>query len=380
MLTRPAKYVLCTVIMNGLQSDCETIVGFCYSGDDLIDTPNDWNGQNASCSNFDKILHEKWKKAEDSGILKYTLSDCEYKVLSGDISDESASYVAQLNPQRGFNRRKREAFDSMNQKFSPNQFNFTKIKNNEILFNLKPGDDTAVGIYKKNNHIDATDHSNDNLVAVNISPIDNCHVLVIPSCSTCQPQRLTTISLLMAMDVVQLSSRPDFRVGFNSLYAWASVNHLHYHAMLFNFKLFIDDLDSSTLLQDHCFIIEKSYMNLGFLFHVPMDALKRIEVAKQVVSITEMFHKREVPYNIEITRSTKSNIDTRIFLWPRKSMKDLTPSPCFDVACVDLGGQIKIKKKTEFTSLTFAKAKKVLMEAGLDRTDFMQLIDEIKNM
>lgn len=139
-----------------------------------------------------------------SGVLKYKLVDCTYRVLKGDQAP-NVKYVAQLNPQRGFNRRKREPFEDMNQQFSDQQFNFTKIRENEILINLKPGQDTAYAMYKNQTDLQYTD---DNIVAVNISPIDHCHILLIPNCSMRHPQRLSIASLLLAMDLAQLGFAP----------------------------------------------------------------------------------------------------------------------------------------------------------------------------
>ena len=119
------------------------------------------------------------------------------------LDDDSVQFVAQLNTQRGFNRRKRESFDSMNALFSKDQFNFTKIKPNEILFSLRPGLDTAVSIF------DSSFSSRvDHMIAVNVSPIDDCHVLMIPELNSCINQKMTITSLLMAFDLVQLSGHP----------------------------------------------------------------------------------------------------------------------------------------------------------------------------
>lgn len=99
-----------------------------------------------------------------------------------------------------------------------------------------------------------------------------------------------------------------------------------------------------------------------------------------MVDITNLFHEKKIPYNVAITRSTQSKLGTRAFLWPRKSTKHLDPSPCFDVACVEVGGQFPIKTKAEFDSLTFDKAKEILTKAGLDHADFMKIVDDIKKL
>lgn len=132
-------------------------------------------------------------------MFKYTLEGCRYKILS----ENSLQFVAQLNAQRGFNRRKHELFDSMNAAFSDGQFNFSKIKNTEKLFVLCPGKSTALGKFYTNFSI-----LKDHVISINVSPIDNCHVLLVPELSNGLFQKLTLTSLLLAFDLIQLSTHP----------------------------------------------------------------------------------------------------------------------------------------------------------------------------
>ena len=52
--------------------------------------------------------------------------------------------VAEFNPNRGFNKRKREAVKTINQAFDSQKFNFNKIADSEILFKLDP-DSNMIG-------------------------------------------------------------------------------------------------------------------------------------------------------------------------------------------------------------------------------------------
>ena len=66
---------------------------------------------------------------------------------------------------------------------------------------------------------------------VNVSPLTPGHFILVPFVRSRLPQVLTADALLLALVLVQASRRPDFRVTFNSLGAWASVNHLHLHGV-----------------------------------------------------------------------------------------------------------------------------------------------------
>ena len=139
-------------------------------------------------------------------MFKYTLEECQYKLLR---NGRAIPFVAQLNTQRGFNRRKHELFDTMNTPFQEKQFNFTKIKSKEVLFFLRPDEKTTVATYSKKFCA-----RNDHAVVVNVSPIDHCHILLIPELNKCRNQKMTVAALLLAFDLVQLSGHPgkDFKI------------------------------------------------------------------------------------------------------------------------------------------------------------------------
>lgn len=61
-----------------------------------------------------------------------------------------------------------------------------------------------------------------------MSPIEYGHVLLVPRVLDCLPQRLDTDSLLLALHFAHEADNPYLRVGYNSLGAFATINHLHF--------------------------------------------------------------------------------------------------------------------------------------------------------
>lgn len=61
-----------------------------------------------------------------------------------------------------------------------------------------------------------------------VSPIEYGHVLLIPRVLDCLPQKIDRDSLLLAVHLAKEASDPYFRVGYNSLGAFATINHLHF--------------------------------------------------------------------------------------------------------------------------------------------------------
>lgn len=74
------------------------------------------------------------------------------------------------------------------------------------------------------------ENNDDSLIIINNSPIEIGHILLVPNCKENLNQVATLDSIRKAIDTLLLSNSNNFIVGFNSLCALASVNHLHFHA------------------------------------------------------------------------------------------------------------------------------------------------------
>lgn len=66
-----------------------------------------------------------------------------------------------------------------------------------------------------------------------MSPIEYGHVLLIPQVLNCLPQRIDHGSFLLALHLAKEAADPFFRVGYNSLGAFATINHLHFQVTFY---------------------------------------------------------------------------------------------------------------------------------------------------
>lgn len=89
------------------------------------------SAKNSASTKFDTAIQSGWADRMARGIFRYHLGDLKTRVLLG-----SHGYVAQLNIQRGIERRKPQEIMSIKQEFNAKQFNFNKIKHNEIIFEM----------------------------------------------------------------------------------------------------------------------------------------------------------------------------------------------------------------------------------------------------
>ena len=78
---------------------------------------------------------------------------------------------------------------------------------------------------------DARTGESPNLVLINVSPIEYGHVLLVPRVLDKLPQLLTPETISLALKFAAAASNPYFRVGYNSLGAYATINHLHFQVL-----------------------------------------------------------------------------------------------------------------------------------------------------
>ena len=117
-------------------------------------------------------------RIEKSGLLRYDQPrvnpNCRYV-------ETPFKFAFQYLFDRGSKRRSRVQFDSINEPFSSDRFHFGKIKDEEILFEIK-------NCSRRRGSLKAARH----VAIVNVSPIEWGHFLLVPSVEDCLAQRLNT--------------------------------------------------------------------------------------------------------------------------------------------------------------------------------------------
>lgn len=332
---------------------------FTYKLRDLIPQVPRWNGDafcakdrvchlekpRTSLSTFDQFLQEKWEKAESDGCFRYTLDDLQTRVLPGQFG-----FVAQLNLKRATQRRKPQLIQSPNQPFDASVFNFTKVKPEEVLF-----------------LVCADDSKPEHFVIINVSPLEYCSSLLVPCLNKQLPQKLEATGLRIAVEMLLLSSSPAFRIGFNSLCAYASVNHYHFHVLYLNAPLYLETAPIEHVAGG-CFEV-CDYAVPGFAFQLEeMDVGKLVT---DIMNVVNVLQKHDVAHNLFMVRSSRLAGDAelnavRVYLWPRKYSDDDKDKTAFNVACCELSGHLPVKDAEAFQSLTEGDMVKMLRESVSD--------------
>lgn len=237
--------------------------------------------------------------------------------------------------------------------FDAGLFNFTKVKEYEILFCLK-----------RSSEENDTDRESSDYIVINVSPLEYCNSLLVPRLKDCLPQVLTPESILLAIDTVLLSNDFSFRAGFNSLGGFASVNHHHYHIYYLCHRLYLE-----TAKVDHIWgeVYEiTDYPAEGFAFQVSKE--NKGVVVKHIMTLVQMLLESSVAHNLFITRGTSFHeaADTgqlsvvRVYLWARESCYGAKDESAFNVALCELGGHLPMKSEESFSSATEEYACQVL--------------------
>jgi GDP-L-galactose phosphorylase len=155
----------------------------------------------------------------ERGLFRYDVTACETMVLPGEHG-----FIAQLNEGRHSKKRPTEfRVDQVLQPYDGKRFNFTKVGQEEVLFCFEESEDGTNQYYEK-----APVSESPNVIAINVSPIEYGHVLLVPRVLNCTPQRIDPDTFLLALHMAAEADNPYFRLGYNSLGAFATINHLHF--------------------------------------------------------------------------------------------------------------------------------------------------------
>lgn len=130
------------------------------------------------------------------------------------------------------------------QPWDAKKFNFQKALQQEILFQYEAGLPDHGNQLK---FIPASPANNSpNLVFINVSPIEYGHVLLVPRVMDDLTQLVDQKSMRLALQFCEHSSNPYFRLCYNSLGAYGTINHLHFQVRSFciNCTTFITCLPS----------------------------------------------------------------------------------------------------------------------------------------
>jgi len=246
--------------------------------------------------------------------------------------------------------------DSMTLPFSDEVFNFKKIPNKEILFRFSPDIDCELRKPAENSS---------HYCIINAAPIEYGHILVVPELQKGHFQKLSEQSVRLSIDLLLLSNQPSFRVMWNSIWAWASINHNHVHAMYMDHEVGGDNMSiQEEPITKRIFRTDDSKAWLTAFIWDDIESDPDNVATKQIAKFIDELYRRNIPSNIMCLYRPET-LKPRFIVWPRKSAYKVDPHPAFDGAVAEMGGHLPYKTEEEFDNATFTTALEHLRKGAL---------------
>ncbi|KAH9325816.1 hypothetical protein KI387_005994, partial [Taxus chinensis] len=318
---------------------------------------------------LDSLLLGQWEDRMGKGLFRYDVTTCETKVIPGNCG-----FIAQLNEGRHLKKRPTEfQVDKVLQPFDPKKFNFTKVGQEEVLFRFEESDKDEVQYLDK-----APVSDSPNVIAINVSPIEYGHVLLVPRVLDCLPQCIDTDSFLLAMHMAAEAGSPSFRLGYNSLGAFATINHLHFQAYYMALTFPVEKAPTKRVPWKS----EKSGVKIFELCNYPVRGLvfeggnTLEDLSDAVARSCICLQDNNIPYNVLIADCGK-----RVFMFPQcyaekqalgeveQEILDTQVNP----AVWEISGHMVLKRKEDFERASEDYAWRLLAEVSLSEARFEEV-------
>ncbi|KAI8008974.1 GDP-L-galactose phosphorylase 1 [Camellia lanceoleosa] len=318
---------------------------------------------------LDSLLLGEWEDRVQKGLFRYDVTACETKVIPG-----AYGFVAQLNEGRHLKKRPTEfQVDKVLQPFDGNKFNFTKVGQEEVLFQFEASEDNDVQFFP-NAPIDV--ENSPSVVAINVSPIEYGHVLLIPRILECLPQRIDKDSFLLALYMAVEAGNPYFRLGYNSLGAFATINHLHFQAYYLAVPFPIEKAPTVKITDLNGGVKTSELLNYPIRGLVFEGGNTLEDLSNAVSNSCICLQDNNIPYNVLISDSGK-----RIFLFPQcyaeKQALGEVSSELLDTqvnpAVWEISGHMVLKRKKDYEEASEENAWRLLAEVSLSEERFEEV-------
>ncbi|KAI3717910.1 hypothetical protein L1987_69824 [Smallanthus sonchifolius] len=319
---------------------------------------------------LDSLLLGEWEDRMERGLFRYDVTTCETKVIPGNYG-----FIAQLNEGRHLKKRPTEfQVDKVLQPFDGSKFNFTKVGQEEILFQFESSKDDEVKFYP-NAPIDV--ECSPSVVAINVSPIEYGHVLLIPRILECLPQRIDNESLLLALYMASEAANPYFRLGYNSLGAFATINHLHFQAYYLAVPFPIEKAPTRKITDFSGRVVISEILKYPVRGLVFEGGYSLEDLSNAVSDSCICLQDNNIPYNVLISGS-----GTHVFLLPqcyaeKQALGEVSPELLdtqVNPAVWEISGHMVLKRKQDYDGASEDNAWRLLAEVSLSEERFQEVL------
>ncbi|PSC69751.1 GDP-L-galactose phosphorylase 1 [Micractinium conductrix] len=332
---------------------------------------------------LDALLLGEWEDRAEAGLFRYDVTACPTKLIPGTYG-----FVAQCNEGRASKKRPTEfRIDQVAQPFDAGKFNFTKALQKEVLLMFEPSAPSRHhrAANKPSFSPAVVPRASPNLVFINVSPIEYGHVLLVPRALDGLQQLITPDTLLLALQFAKEADNPYFRLAFNSLGAYGTINHLHFQAYYLAAPFAIERAPTAPLAlpgQEGCKAKRcPGRVRVERLLEYPVRTLvfeagdSLAELAQLVGTACQRLTAANVPHNMFIADS-----GARVFLYPnafaerkaRGQIPEEVLETQVDPAAFEIAGQIVLKRREDYEAVSQESAWRLLELSSLDEARFLE--------
>ncbi|GMH05760.1 hypothetical protein Nepgr_007600 [Nepenthes gracilis] len=318
---------------------------------------------------LESLLLGEWEDRMHRGLFRYDVTACETKVIPGQYG-----FIAQLNEGRHLKKRPTEfRVDKVLQPFDDSKFNFTKVGQEEVLFQFEASENDEIQFIPAA-PIDVK--NSPSIVAINVSPIEYGHVLLIPRILECLPQRIDQESFMLALQMAMEAGSPYFRLGYNSLGAFATINHLHFQAYYLAVPFPIEKAPTRKITNMDAGVKISELLNYpvrGLIFE---GGSFLQDLSNAVSGSCICLQDNNIPYNVLISDS-----GSRVFVIPqcyaeKQALGEVSPELLdtqVNPAVWEISGHMVLKRKKDYEDATEENAWRLLAEVSLSEVRFEEV-------
>lgn len=280
------------------------------------------------CDRWDTLAHQL------PPVFRYTLP----AVSVQRTTDGPYRFLVQLNPDRTTKRRPPQCIRSLRPQFQPDDFNFNKIDEREVLVEIA---------------VDALPVS----LLINSSPLTHWHTLICPQRAANLPQVLTVEAVRCAVHLLLDFGERCWRIGYNSPGAWASVNHLHLHLVHRPESLYVDRVRLAPVAGcNRLYRLDGCRPVDAFAFRLTAgDDDDAGELCADVMRLVRLLCDRDIPHNVLFTLGDGVAERLRIVVFPKASASTAKEFSTFNVAFCELSGYVPLGNAALYDTLTEAE-------------------------
>jgi len=339
--------------------------------DDRVPAPpssDSMSFEQQTTSLLDSVLLAEWEDRAEEGLFRYDVTACPTKLVPGPYG-----FIAQCNEGRLSKKRPTEfRVDQVNQPWDSAKFNFTKALQKEVLFEVGGGQQSASLQFEPAAVVTASP----NLVFINVSPIEYGHVLLVPRVLDSLTQLVDQESMRLALRFCQLADNPYFRMCYNSLGAYGTINHLHFQGYYLQAPFAVERAPTSPMTYTNKLYPAVKVSTLaefpvrGLAFECSTDLM---QLADLLADVCARLVKHNIPHNLFI-----ADCGARVFLFPngfaQAKAENRVPEDVLatqvDPASFEISGHIIMKRQQDYDALTQDSVWRLLSYASLSAEAF----------